>query len=169
MAINPIIAYLWSDLIPEYSEGLEYSVVYTLHSFFVKSLHGRVNRSLPCLQLHTHAGKINPTFLTSNIYIGLCLPRAHTLTRLQMYEMFEVLLLIRIKQRVRSRWILNFDLLRDTFQYHVARGIPHKEGVLYPPQSMVRTPPPPLCWTILKLQISLNAWHPACPLHCEGQ
>jgi hypothetical protein len=39
------------------------------------------------------------------------------------------------------RGILNFHLLRDTFPYWLARGIPLKEGVPYPLQSKVRIPP----------------------------
>lgn len=76
-----------------------------------------------------HAEDIIPTFLTSNIYIGVCLPEALTLTRLRSYEMFEVLLIVRINKSVGLRGILNFRLLRDAFPYRLARGIPLKEGV----------------------------------------
>jgi len=84
------------------------------------------------------------TFLTSNIYSRLCLPKALTLTRLQPYEMFEVLLIVSINNSVGLRGILNFHLLRDAFPCRLARGIPLNEGVPYPLQSKVRTPPPHL-------------------------
>src|SRR5258705_13321563 len=124
--------------------GLEASAVTTAPPFFVESLHGRSNRSLPRLPLHMHAKDIIPTFLTSNIYIGICLPKALNLTRLRSYEMFEVLLIVRISKSVRLQGILNFRLLRDTFPYRLARGIPLKEEVSYHLQSEVRTPPPHL-------------------------
>jgi hypothetical protein len=91
-----------------------------------------------------HAEDSIPTFLMLNIYIGICLPKALTLTRLQSYEMFEVLLIVRINKCVGLRGILNIRLLRDAFLYRLARGIPLKEGVSYPLQSKVRTPPPHL-------------------------
>jgi len=169
MAVNPIIECFWRDLIPEYCQGLESSAVYTAPHFFVESVHSRSNRSLPRLPLHMHAEDIIPTFLTSNIYIGICLPEALTLTRLQSHEMFEVLLIVGINKSVGLRGILNFRRLRDAFPYRLARGIPLKEGVSYPLQSKVRTPPPHLRWTILALQISLNAWLPPRPLHSDGQ
>ena len=122
--------------------GLEASAVTTAPPFFVESLHGRSNRSQPRLPLHMHVEDIIPTFLTSNIYIGLCLPEARTLTRLRSYEMFEVLLIVTINKSVGRQGILNFRLLRDVFPCLLARGIPLKEGVPYPLQSKVRTPPP---------------------------
>jgi len=64
---------------------------------------------------------------------------------------------------------LNFRLLRDSFPYQLARGIPLKECVPYPRQSKVITPPHHLCQTILSLQISLNAWLSHSLLHCKGQ
>jgi hypothetical protein len=76
-----------------------------------------------------HAQAIPPTFLTWNINIALCLPKALTLTRLQSYEMFKVLLIVRINKSVGLRGILNFRLLRDAFLYRLASGIPLKEGV----------------------------------------
>jgi len=76
-----------------------------------------------------HAEDIIPTFLTSNIYIGICLPKALTLTQLRLYEMFEVLLIVRINKSVGLQGILNLRLLRDAFPYRLARGIPLKEGV----------------------------------------
>jgi hypothetical protein len=69
MAVNPIIDYFGRDLVPEYCQGLESSMVYTESSVFVESVHGRSNRSLPCLPFHIHAEHIIRMFLTSNIYI----------------------------------------------------------------------------------------------------
>jgi hypothetical protein len=103
-----------------------------------------------------HAQVIVPTFLMSNIYIRLCIPKAITLTRLRAYEMFEALVIFSINKSVGLRGILNFRLLRDSFPYRLARGIPLKEGVPYPLEYKVRTPPPHLCGTILALQISIN-------------
>ena len=91
-----------------------------------------------------HAEDIIPTFLKSNTYIGICLPKALTLTGLRSYEMFEVLLIVRINKSMGLRGILNFRLLRDAFPYRLARGIPLKEGGPYALQSRVRTPPPHL-------------------------
>jgi len=169
MAVNPIIEWFWRDLVPEYCQGLESSAVYTAPPFFVESVQGHSNRSLPRLLLHMHAEDIIPTFLTSNIFIGIWLPKALTLTRLRSHEMFEILLIIRINKSVGLQGILNFRLLRDTFPYRLARGIPLKEGVSYPVQFKVRTPPPHHRWTILAVQISLNAWLPPLPLHSNGQ
>jgi len=89
-----------------------------------------------------HAEGIIPTFLKSNIYIGICLPKTLTLTRLRAYETFEFLLIVTINENVGLRGMLNFCLLRDAFPYRLARGILLKEGVLYPLHSKVRTPPP---------------------------
>jgi len=91
-----------------------------------------------------HAEDIIPTFLKSNIYIEICLPKALTLTRLWSYEMFEVFLIVRINKSVGLRGILNFPLLRDAFPYRIARGIPLKEGDPWTLQSKFRTPPPHL-------------------------
>jgi len=142
MPVNPIIECFARDLVPEYCQGLEASAVSTAPPFFVESPHDRSNRSLPRLPLHMDAEDIIPTFSTSNIYIGLCLPKALTLIQLRLYEMFEVLLIVRINKSVGLRGIRNFHLLRDVFPYRLARGIPLKEGVPYPLQSKVRTPPP---------------------------
>jgi hypothetical protein len=142
MAVSPVIECFSRDLVPEYCQGLEASAVSTVPPFFVESLHGRSNRSLPCLPLHMHAEDIIPTFLSSNNYIGLCLHKALTLIRLGSYELFEVLLSVRINKSVGLLGILNCHQLRDSFPYWLARGIPLKEGVLYPLQSKVRTPPP---------------------------
>jgi hypothetical protein len=98
--------------------------------------------SLPPLLLDLHAQAIVPTFFVSNIYSGLGIPETLNLTRLQSYEMFEVLLIIRINKYVGLQGILNFHLLRDVFPYQFARGIPVKVGLLYPLQCKVRTPPP---------------------------
>jgi len=142
--VNPIIECFSRDPVTEYCHGLESSAVDTAPPFFIEILHGRSNRSLPRLLLRMHAQAIVPTFLTSNIYIGLCIPKALTLTQLWSYEMFEVLRIIRINKSVGLRGILNFRLLGDAFLYRLARGIPLKEGVPYPLQSKVRTPPPHL-------------------------
>jgi len=169
MAVNPIIERFWRDLVPENCQGLECSAVYTAPPFFVESLQGHSNRSLPRLLLHMHADEITPTFLITNIYIGLCLPKALTLTQLRSYEMFKVLLIIRIHKSVGLRGILNFRMRRDMFPYRLPRVIPLMDGVMYPLQSNIRTPPPHLRWTILTLKKSLNAWLRSCPLHCDGQ
>jgi len=73
-----------------------------------------------------HAEDIIPTFLTSNVYIRIWLPKALILTQLRSYEMFEVLLIVRIKS-VGLRGILNFPLLGAASLYRLARGIPLKE------------------------------------------
>jgi hypothetical protein len=78
-----------------------------------------------------HADYIIPAFLTSNISIGISLPKALILTQLWSYEMFEVLLIVTINKSVGLQAILNIRLLRDTFVYWLARGIPLKEGVAY--------------------------------------
>ena len=141
MAVNPIIDCFSRDLIPEYCQGLESCAVYSAPTFFVEILPGRSSRSLQCLPLHMHAQAVIPTFLISNIYIGLSLPKAPSLTRLWSYEMFEVLLIVRINKRLGLRGILNFHLPRDSFQDRLVRGIPFKEGIPLPLQSIVRTPP----------------------------
>ena len=76
-----------------------------------------------------HAEEIIPTVLTSNFHIGSFLPKALTLSRLQLYKMFEVLLIVRINKSVGLRGIPNFPLLRDAFLYRLARGIALKKGV----------------------------------------
>jgi hypothetical protein len=103
-----------------------------------------------------YAGHMNGTFLTSNIYIEVCFPKALALTQLWSYEMLKVLLIGRINNSVGIRRILNFRMLCDAFPYRLVREIPLKEGVSYLVQSEVRTPPHHLRWTILALQISLN-------------
>jgi len=129
MAVDPINECFSRDLVPEYCHGLESSAAHTAPPFLEKSLPDCSNRSLPCLPLHMHAEEIVPAFLTSNIYIGLCLPKALTLTRLRWYEMVKVVLIVRIDKSVGHQGVLHFALLRDTFPYRLARGIPLKEGV----------------------------------------
>jgi len=129
MAVNPIIECSSRDLVPEYCQGIESSANYTAPPFFVESVHGRSNWSLPRLPLPLHAEEIIPTFLTFNIDIGQCLPNAFTMTCLQSYEMLEVLLIVIINKSIGLRGILNFPLVRDAFPYRLARGIPLKKGV----------------------------------------
>jgi len=62
MAVNPIIECFWRDLVTEYCQGLESNAVYTAPPFFVETLAGRSNRSLPRLLLHMHAQAIISTF-----------------------------------------------------------------------------------------------------------
>jgi len=129
MAVNPIIECFSRNLITQYCQGLESSAVYTAPPFFVESLHGCSNRTLPCLLLYMHAEGTIPTFLMSNIYIGRFLPKALTVIRLCSYKMFEVLLVLRINKSMGLRGILIFRLLRDVFPYRLVRGIPLKERV----------------------------------------
>jgi hypothetical protein len=145
MAVNPIIEFFSRDLVPEYCQGVESSAVYIALPFFVESRHGCSNTRLPHLPLHRHAEEIILTFLKLNINIGLCRPKAVTLTGLQSYKMFEVLPIVRINKRVGLRRILSFRPLRDSFPYRLVTGIPLKQEVLNPLQSKVRTPPPHLC------------------------
>jgi len=160
LAVNPIVECFTRDLVPEYCQGLESSMVNTPPPFFKQSLHGCSNRSLSRLPLHIHVEEIILIYSTLNINIGLCIPKALTLTRLWSYEMVEFWLIVWINNSVFLRRILSFHQLSDAFPYQLARGIPLKEGVPYPLQSKVRTPPPHLRWTILTFQISLNAWLP---------
>jgi len=129
MAVNPIIECFSMDLVPEYCRGIESSAVYTVPPFFVEYLHGHSNRSLPRLPLHMHAEEMIPTVVAWNIHIGKCLPKALTLSRLQSYEVFVVLLIVTINKSVGLRGILNILMLRDAFPYQLARGIPLEEGV----------------------------------------
>jgi hypothetical protein len=76
-----------------------------------------------------HAEDIIPAVLTPNIQIGICLPKAFTLSRLWSCEMFQVFLIIRINTSVGLRGILNFPLLGDAFPYRLVRGVPLEEGV----------------------------------------
>jgi hypothetical protein len=111
MPVNPIIECVARDLAPEYYQSLDSSVGYTVPPLFIKSLHGRPNRSQPRLPLYMDAAEFIPTSLMSNIYIGLSLPKALTLTTFQLYEMFEVLVIVRINRSIRIQGILNFCLL----------------------------------------------------------
>jgi len=169
MIVNPIIECCSMDLIPGYCQCSMSSAIYTAPSFFVDSLHGHPNRSLPCLALHMYAEEIIPTFVMLNIYIDLCLPKPITLTRLRSYEMFDVLVNVRINQSVGIWGILNLRLLRDAFLYWLARGIPLNVGVQSALQSRVRTPPRHLRLAILAFQILINASLPPHPLHCNRQ
>jgi len=90
MAVNPLIECFSRDPVHEYYQGLESSTVYTEPPFFVKSVDGGSNRSLPCLLLPKHSEDIIPTFVTSNIYFRLCLLEALTLIGVQSSEMLDV-------------------------------------------------------------------------------
>jgi len=79
MAVNPMIECYSRDRVPKYCHGVQSSALYTAPLFFVESLPGRSNWSLPCLPFHIHAGEIIPSFLTSNINIGLYIPKALTM------------------------------------------------------------------------------------------
>jgi len=103
-----------------------------------------------------HTEDIIPTLLTSNIYIRIFLLTALTLTGLRLYEIFKLLLIGRINTSVGFQGMLNFPRIRDSFLYQLARGILLKDGILYPLQSKVRTPPPHLRPTILGWQLTLN-------------
>jgi len=103
MAVKLIFECIWRDLVPEYCHSLESSTVYIAPPVVVNSLPGRSNRSRPRLLLPTHGEEMIPTFLTSNIYTGLCLPNALTLTWLRSYEMVEHLRIVRIHTHVSFR------------------------------------------------------------------
>ena len=83
MAVNHLNECFSRDLITKYCQGLESSAVYTVPPCFVKTHPGHSSRSLPHLPFHMHAQAIIPTFLTLNIYIGVCLAKGLTLTRLR--------------------------------------------------------------------------------------
>jgi hypothetical protein len=51
------------------------------------------------------------------------------LTTLRSYEIFEVLVLVRINKSMCLLVIFKFAQLRDTFPYQLVGGIPLKEGV----------------------------------------
>ena len=129
MAVDPRNECFSRDLVPEYCQGLDSSVVYTAPPYFVATVPDHSNRSLPRLPLHLHAEAIICTFITSNIYIGLCFPKALTLTQFSLYKIFEVYLIVRINKSVGLLGNLNFRLLREAFPYRLARGIPLKDGV----------------------------------------
>jgi hypothetical protein len=130
MAVNPIIESFGRDLVTDYCQGLECSAVYSAPPFFVETLPDRSNRSPHRLPFNMHTLAIISTFLTWHINIGLCLPKALTLKQPRLYKMFEVLLIVRINKTVGLRGVYNFHLIRDTFPYRLARGIPLMEGVL---------------------------------------
>jgi len=142
--VNSIIECFSRDFVTKYYQGLESSGVYTAPPCFVETLPGRSNRTLPRVLLHMHAQAIHPALLTSTIYIRLCLSKTLTMIRLWSYEMFEVLLIIRIHKSVGVWGILNIRMLGDTFLYRLARAIHLKEGVQSPIQSKLRTQPPHL-------------------------
>ena len=98
MAVEPIIECCATDLVTECCQGLQSSVDYTSPPIFVGTLPGRSYNSLPCLPSHIYVLSMFPTFLTSHIYIGLCLPKAIALTRPRSCEMFQVLLVVRINK-----------------------------------------------------------------------
>ena len=140
--VNPIIECFSRDLVVECCLGLDSRGVNTAPPFFVGTLPGHSNRSLGRVSLHMHAQVTITTFLTSNIYIRLCLHKSLSLTQLWSYEMFEVLLIVRINNSMGLWGILKFRLQMDMFPYWQAIAIPLKEGVWYHPQSKVQTPPP---------------------------
>jgi len=84
MAVNPIIGWFSTDLIPEYCHDFDSSAVYTPPPFSVEYVPGLLNRNLPRPPWHMHAEEIIPTFLRLNIDIKLCLPKDCTLTRLML-------------------------------------------------------------------------------------
>jgi len=129
MAVNPRIECFWRNLVPEYCQGWEPNMGYTAPRFFVESLQGCSNRSLPRLPLPMHAEELIPTLLRSNIDIRLCLQNALTLARFWSYKMFDGILIVTINRRVGLWGHLNVRLLRDSFPYWLAQGIPLKERV----------------------------------------
>jgi len=80
MAVDPIIECFLRDLIPKVCQGSEFNTIYTASLFSDEFLHGHSTRSLPRLPLNMDAEEFNPTFLMSNIYIGLSLPKAFSLS-----------------------------------------------------------------------------------------
>ena len=153
---------------PKYCQGLESCAVCTVPLCFVESIQGWSNWSRPRLPLHMHAEDSIPTFSTLDIHIGICLPKALTITRLPSYDMLKLMRMVRINRSVGHLGIRNFRLLRDAFPYWLVRSIPLKEGVPYPLQCKVTTPAAYLHWTILTFQISLNVRLPPCPQHRDS-
>jgi len=129
MAVHHIIESISRDFVTDYYQGLESSAVHTAPPVVLQSVHGCSSRSLPRRPLHMQAQVVIPTFFTSNIYIGLCIPEALTLTPLRSYKIFQVLLIVRTTTRVGLRGILNFHLLRDAYPYRLARRMPIMQGV----------------------------------------
>jgi hypothetical protein len=70
--------------------------------------------------LHVQAKKTITGLLMSNIYIGICHPKALTITQLWSYDMFEVLLIVSINNGVAVRGIVHFHLLSDSSPYWLA-------------------------------------------------
>ena len=84
MPFNLIIQFFSRDLVTNHSQGLESDTVYTASHIFVETLPGHSNRSLSCLLLHMHLQAIIHAFLTWNVNIELCSPKAFTLTQLRL-------------------------------------------------------------------------------------
>jgi hypothetical protein len=76
-----------------------------------------------------HAEEHILTFLTLNINFGISPPEAITLKRLWSYGMIDVLLVIIIPTSVGRRGIPKCPLVRDTFLFRLAIGIPLKLAV----------------------------------------
>jgi hypothetical protein len=129
--VNAIIEFYSTDLVLEYCQGLEACGICTASPFVVESFHRGSDRSLPHLPLQMHAEDIIPTILTSMISMGRCHPKALILKQHQSYKMIEVLLIISINDSMGLQGIVNFHLLRDSFVYRLARGLPLNEGVPY--------------------------------------
>jgi len=66
------------------------------------SLVAQIGVNLPCRCICIQT-KTVPASLPLNINIGLCLPKALTLSRLRLYEMFEVSLIVRINKTMGLR------------------------------------------------------------------
>jgi hypothetical protein len=82
------------DLISEYNNGLDCIAVFTAPPVFGELLPGQSNLCQPRLHLNMPEEDIIPIFITSNIYIGLYLPKALTLTLLQPYKIYYILQII---------------------------------------------------------------------------
>jgi len=61
--------------------------------------------------------------LQLNIYNGLCLGKALTVTQLSSSEMFKVLLIIEINKSIVIKALRHLPLLGDMIPYRLARGI----------------------------------------------
>jgi len=136
----------------------------------VESLPGRSNRSLTRLTLHIHGDEITPSFLMLNMNIRLCLPKALTLAALRWYEIFQVLLIVRISKKHRSlgntqlppaqRWVSVLAGERDssprqsstayTMQrlIHTLSCSPNKSRVAVITYHVTSTPSTTLQWSI---------------------
>ena len=80
MAVNPIIEFFSRDLVTGNCESIESSAVYTVPPSYAETVTGHSNKSLTRLPLHMNIAEIIRTCLISNIYVGLCLPKALTMT-----------------------------------------------------------------------------------------